>query len=97
MPEKGGMTKKWSVMSVFLMSLFNRQNLLDNHQFFFFADIIKHGITPGDVETGDGNPAFQDQFFLISLTSRERVFFKPFQGSFDDPACLFRQAINLIR
>jgi len=31
------------------------------------------------------------------MVSRERIFFKPFQGSFNYPACLFRQAIDLIR
>jgi len=79
------------------MSLFDRQDFLNNHQFFFFVYLVKHGITSGNVKPVDDNPAFQNQFFFIPLTSREGIFFKPFQGCPDYPAGLFRQAVNLIR
>ena len=79
------------------MSLFDRQDLLDNHQLSLFIDLIKNGIPSGNVQPVDDYPAFQDQFLFISLVSRERVFFKPFQSSFDYPACLYVQAIDLIR
>jgi hypothetical protein len=48
------------------------------------------------VQPVDDYPAFQDQFLLVPQVSRERVFFKPFQGGFDYPACLCWQAIDLI-
>ena len=79
------------------MGLFDRQYLLDNHQLFLFINLIKNGIPSGNVQPVDNYPAFQDQFLFILLASRERVFFKPFQGSFDYPACLYGQAIDLIR
>jgi len=79
------------------MSLVDRQDFLNNHQFFFFVDLVKHGITSGNVKPVDDYPAFQDKFLFISLASRERVFLKPLQGSFYYPACLYRQAIDLIR
>ena len=77
------------------MSLFNREDLLDNHQLFLFINLLKNGIPSGDVQPVDDDPAFQDQFLFIPLASRERIFFKPFKGSFDYPARLFRQAIDL--
>lgn len=40
------------------MSLFDRQDLLDNHQFFPLIDFIKNGIRPGNVEPVDDNPSF---------------------------------------
>ena len=40
------------------MSLFDRQDLLDNHQFFLFIDLIKNGIPLGNVEPVDDYPAF---------------------------------------
>ena len=43
------------------------------------------------------NSGSQNQFFFISLTTREWIFFKPFQGSFNYPSCLLGQAIDLIR
>ena len=79
------------------MSLFDWQDLLDDHQFFLVIDLVKHGISPGNVKLVDDNPIFQNKFFFITMTSREGIFFKPFQGSFYDPSCLFRQAIDLIR
>lgn len=78
------------------MSLFDRQYLLDNHQLFLFVYLIKNGILSGDVQPVDNYPAFQDQFLFIPLASRERVCFKPLQGSFDYPAYLYGQAIDLI-
>jgi len=78
------------------MSLFNRQDLLDNYPFFLFFDLIKNGIPLGNVEPVDGNPAFYNLVLFISLASREWIFFKPFQGRFDYPAYLSRQAIDLI-
>ena len=78
------------------MSLFNWQDLLDNHQLFLFIDFIENSIPSGNVQPVDDDPAFQDQFLLVPLASRERVFFKPFQGRFDDPPYLSRQAIDLI-
>jgi len=39
------------------MSLLDRQDLLDNHQFFLFIDIIKRGETAGNVKPVDDNPA----------------------------------------
>ena len=78
------------------MSLFDRQYLLDNHQFFLFIYLIENSIPSGNMQPVDDDPAFQDQFLLVPLASRERVFFKPFQGGFDYPACLCRQAIDLI-
>lgn len=79
------------------MSLLDRQDLLDNNRFFLFIDVIKRGITSGNMKPVDDNPASQNQFFFITMIPREWIFFKPFQGSFDDPACLLRQAIDLIR
>ena len=79
------------------MSLFDRQDLMDNYQFFLFIDLIKNGISSGNMEPVDDYPTFENQFLFISLASRERIFFKPFQCSFDYPACLSRQAIDLIR
>jgi len=79
------------------MSLFDRQDLLDNHQLFLFIDFIENGIPSGDVKPVDDYPAFQDKFLFISLASRIRIFFKPLQGSFYYPACLYRQAIDFIR
>jgi len=79
------------------MSLFDWQDLLDDHQFFLVIDLVKHGISPGNVKPVDDNPIFQNKFFCITMTSREGIFFKPFQGSFYDPSCLLRQAIDLIR
>jgi len=79
------------------MSLFDRQDLLDDHQIFLFIDIIENGIASGNVQPVDDDPAFQDQFLFISLVSREWISFQPFQGSFDYPACLYGQAIDLIR
>lgn len=35
------------------MSLFNRQDLLDNHQFFLFIYLIKNGIPSGNVQPVD--------------------------------------------
>jgi Ni,Fe-hydrogenase maturation factor len=60
------------------MSLFDWQDLLDNHQFFLFIDLVKYGISPGNVKPVDDNSVFQNKFFFITLTSRERIFFKPF-------------------
>ncbi len=79
------------------MSMFDRKDLLYNHQLFLCIDLIENGIPSGDVKPVDDDPASQDQFFFISLASRERVFFKPLQGSFYYPACLYGQAIDLIR
>ena len=79
------------------MSLFDRQDLLDNHQLFLFIDFIENGIPSGNVKPVDDCPAFQDKFLFIPLASRERVFLKPLQGSFYYPACLYGQAIDLIR
>lgn len=39
------------------MSLFDGQNLLNNHQFFIFIDLVKNGIIPGNVKPVDDNPA----------------------------------------
>ena len=66
------------------MGLLNWQDLLDNHQFFLFVDIVKCGITAGDVKPVNHNPVSQNQFFFITMSSRERIFFKPLQGSLDD-------------
>lgn len=38
------------------MSLFDGQNLLYNHQFFIFIDLVKNGITPGNVKPVNDNP-----------------------------------------
>ncbi len=40
---------------------------------------------------------FKNQFLFVPLAFRERIFFKPFQGGFNYPACLYGQAIDLIR
>ena len=40
------------------MSLFDWQDLLDNHQFFLFIDLIKIGIPSGNVQPVDDHPAF---------------------------------------
>ena len=79
------------------MSLFVRQDLLDNHQFFIFLDLVKNGITPGNVKPVEDNPASYNQFFFIAMSSQERIVFKPFQDSFNYPSCLLRQGIDLIR
>ena len=79
------------------MGLLNWQDFLDNHQFFIFVNIVKCGVTAGNVKPVDYNPASQNKFFLIALASRERIFFKSFKGSFDDPSCLLREAVYLIR
>jgi len=94
-PDKKG--KVTSMVSIFFMSLFDRQDLLDNYQLFLFIDFIENGILSGDVKPVDDYPAFQDKFLFISPASRERVFLKPLQGSFYYPACLYGQAIDLIR
>ncbi len=41
------------MISIFFMSLFNRQDLLDNHQFFLFIYLIKNGIPSGNVQPVD--------------------------------------------
>jgi len=66
------------MISVFFMGLFNRQDFLDYHQFFPGINLVKCGVTAGYVKPVYDNPASQDQFFFISLASRERIFFKPF-------------------
>ena len=38
------------------MSLLNRQYLLDNYPFFLVIDLVKHGITAGNVKPVDDNP-----------------------------------------
>ena len=78
------------------MSLLNRQDLLDNHEFFIFINLVKCGITSGNVKPVDHNPAPQNQFFFIALASREWILLEPFQGSFDYSSCLLRQAIDLV-
>ena len=78
------------------MSLFNRQNFLDYHPSFFFINLVKHGVTSGDVKTVDYNPTSEDKFFFIPLTSREWIFLKSFQGSLDYPAGFFRKAVDLV-
>ena len=45
-----------SIISVFLMSLLDRQNLLDNYQFFLFIDLVKRGVTAGNMKSVDNNP-----------------------------------------
>ena len=67
-----------TIVSIFFMSLFDWQDLLDDHRFFLFIDLVKHGISPGNVKPVDDNPVFQNKFFFITLTSREWIFFKPF-------------------
>jgi hypothetical protein len=57
----------------------------------------KNGIASGNVQPVNDDPAFQDEFLFIPLASRERVFFQPLQGRFDDPACFYGEAIDLIR
>jgi hypothetical protein len=47
-----------SILPIFFMSLFDRQDLLDNHQFFLFIDLIKNGIPWGNVEAVDDYPSF---------------------------------------
>jgi len=49
--------EKESIISVFLMRLLDRQDLLDNHQFLIFIDLVKRGVTAGDVKPVDNNPA----------------------------------------
>ena len=48
------------------MSLFNRQDLLDNHQFFLFIYLIKNGIPSGNVQPDD-HPAFKTSSSLSPL------------------------------
>jgi len=38
------------------MSLLNRQDLLDNYLFFLFINLVKHGVTAGNVKPVDYNP-----------------------------------------
>ena len=45
--KKGKTTR--SVIPVFLMRLLYGQDLLDNHQFLVFVDLVKRRVTPGDV------------------------------------------------
>lgn len=85
-----------SVIPVFLMRLFNRQDILDNYQFLFLVDIVKHRITPGDVKPVDYNPSAEDQFLLIPPVTRERILLQPFQGSPDNAAGLIRQTFDLL-
>ena len=59
------------------MSLLDREDILDNNQFFLFIDVIKRGITSGDMKPVDDNPASQNQFFFIPMNPWERIFFKP--------------------
>ena len=40
------------------MSLFDRKDFLDYHQFLLFIDLIKNGIPSGNVEPVDDDPAF---------------------------------------
>ncbi len=40
------------------MSLFDGQDLLDNHQLFLLIDFIKNCIRSGNVEPVDDNPSF---------------------------------------
>jgi hypothetical protein len=68
------------------MSLLYGQDLLDNQEFFLFIDLVKRGVTARNMKPVYDNPASQNQFFFITLASRERIFFKPFQGSFDYPS-----------
>ena len=79
------------------MSLLDWQDLLDNHQFLLFINIVKCSITTGNVKPVNYNPSSQNQFFFIALSSREGIFFEPFQGSLDYPSCLLRQAVDLVR
>jgi len=58
------------------MSLPDRKDLLDNNQFLLFIDVIKRGITSGNMKPVDDNPTFQNQFFFIAMNTRERIFFK---------------------
>jgi hypothetical protein len=78
------------------MSLLDGKDLLDYNQFFLSINLIKYRVTAGNVKPVDYNPAPQNQFFLIALASRERIFFQSFQGSFDYSPCFIRQAIDLI-
>ena len=79
------------------MSLLDRQDFLDDHEFFLFIDIVKHGITSGNMKPVYDNPTLQNQFFFVALSSREWIFFQPFQGSFEYPAGLFGKAVDLTR
>ena len=49
---------KKSIPSIFFMSLSDRQDLLDNHEFFLFIDLVKCGVTSGNMKPVDDNPAF---------------------------------------
>ncbi len=54
-PEKPG--EKESIISIFFMSLLNGKNFLDNHQFFFFINIVKCSVTAGNVKPVNYNPS----------------------------------------
>ena len=50
--------KQNSILSIFFMSLFYWQDLLDNHPFFLIIDLIKNGIPSGNMQPLDDSPAF---------------------------------------
>ena len=52
-----GIKNQKSKISIFFMSLFNWQDLLDNHQFFLFINIVKCSVTEGNVKPVNYNPA----------------------------------------
>ena len=64
------------------MSLLDRENTLDNNYRFHSIELIKHGKTSGNMKSVDNYPASKNKFLFLSLTSRERIFSKPLQGSF---------------
>lgn len=77
------------------MGLLDRQDLLHNHQFLVFIDLVKCGKTMGNVKPVYHNPSPQDQFLLIPLGSRVGILLQPLQGSPDDPSCFLRQTVDL--
>lgn len=77
------------------MCLLYSKNILDYDNLIFFINLIKNSIPVGDVETEDYNPSFQNQFFFVAMTPRERVLFQTMQGIFNDSTCFFWQDIDI--
>ena len=76
--KKGKTTR--SVIPILLMRLLYGQDLLDNHQFLVFVDLVKRRVTPGDVKPVDNNPAPEDEFFLSPLLPGNGSSLQRFQG-----------------
>lgn len=78
------------------MGLLDWQDLLHDHPFLFFFDLVKRGVAAGNVKPVDDSSAPQNKFFLIARSSRKGIHFKSFPGGLDDMACLLREAAYLI-